>query len=70
LAGGTVETARITHEYIDTFLDKMVYLFAGKTVEHGQKIKKIHRGPLPDFVLAAALGLFLIIVLLVLTALR
>jgi len=70
LAGGTVETARITHEYIDTFLDKLVYLFAGKTVEHGQKIKKMHRGPLPDFVLAAVLGFFLIIILLLLTALR
>jgi NADH-quinone oxidoreductase subunit L len=70
LAGGTVETARVTHEYIDSFLDKMVYLFAGKTVEHGQKIKKVHRGHLPDFVLAAALGFFLIIILLLLTALR
>jgi len=70
LAGGTMETARITHEYIDTFLDKLVYLFAGKTVEHGQKIKKMHRGPLPDFVLAAALGFFLIVILLLLTALR
>jgi NADH-quinone oxidoreductase subunit L len=70
LAGGTVETARVTHEYIDTFLDKLVYLFAGKTVEQGQKIKKMHRGHLPDFVLAAALGFFLIITLLLLTALR
>jgi NADH-quinone oxidoreductase subunit L len=70
LAGGTVETARVTHEYIDTFLDKLVYLFAGKTVEHGQKIKKVHRGHLPDFVLAAALGFFIIIILLLLTALR
>ena len=70
LAGGTVETARVTHEYIDVFLDKLVYLFAGKTVEQGQKIKKIHRGPLPDFVLAAAIGFFLIVILLVLTALR
>jgi NADH-quinone oxidoreductase subunit L len=70
LAGGTVETARVTHEYIDSFLDKMVYLFAGKTVEHGQKIKKVHRGHLPDFVLAAALGFFLIVILLLLTALR
>jgi NADH-quinone oxidoreductase subunit L len=70
LAGGTVETARITHQYIDVFLDKLVYLFAGKTVEHGQKIKKMHRGPLPDFVLAAVLGFFLIIILLLLTALR
>jgi len=70
LAGGTVMTARITHEYIDAFLDKLVYLFAGKTVEHGQKIKKVHRGPLPDFVLAAALGFFLIAILLLLTALR
>jgi NADH-quinone oxidoreductase subunit L len=70
LAGGTVETARVTHEYIDTFLDKLVYLFAGKTVEQGQKLKKMHRGHLPDFVLAAALGFFLIIILLLLTALR
>ena len=70
LAGGTVETARVTHEYIETALDKMVYLFAGKTVEHGQKIKKVHRGHLPDFVLAAAIGFFLIIILLALTALR
>ena len=70
LAGGTVETARVTHEYIDTFLDKLVYLFVGKTVEHGEKIKKVHRGHLPDFVLAAVLGFFLIIFLLLLTALR
>lgn len=69
LAGGTVETAKVTHEYIDTFLDKLVYLFAGKTVEHGQKITKMHRGHLPDFVLAAALGFFIIIILLLLTAL-
>ena len=70
LAGGTVETARVTHEYIDSFLDRLVYLFAGKTVEHGQKIKKMHRGPLPDFVLAAVLGFFLVLMLLLLTALR
>ncbi|MCJ7614108.1 hypothetical protein MUO71_05030, partial [Candidatus Bathyarchaeota archaeon] len=70
LAGGTVETARVTHEYVDSFLDRLVYLFAGKTVEHAQKIKKMHRGPLPDFVLAAVLGFFLIITLLLLTALR
>ncbi len=68
-AGGAIKTARITHENVDVFLDKLVYLFAGKTVEHGQKIKKIHRGPLPDFVLAAALGFFLIIILLLLTSL-
>jgi hypothetical protein len=70
LAGGTVETARVTHEYIDTFLDKLVYLFAGKTVEQGQKLSKVHRGHLPDFVLAAAFGFFLIIILLLFTALR
>ena len=70
LAGGTVETARVTHEYIDTFLDKLVYLFAGKTVEHGTKIKRVHRGHLPDFVLAAALGFFIIVILLLTTALR
>ena len=70
LAGGTVETARVTHEYIDTFLDKLVYLFAGKTVEQGQKLRKVHRGHLPDFVLAAAFGFFLIIILLLFTALR
>jgi NADH-quinone oxidoreductase subunit L len=70
LAGGTVETARVTHEYIDSFLDKLVYLFAGKTVEQGQKLKKMHRGHLPDFVLAAAIGFFIIIILLISTALR
>jgi NADH-quinone oxidoreductase subunit L len=70
LAGGTVETAKITHEYIDGFLDKLVYLFAGKTVEQSQKLKKVHKGPLPDFVMAAAIGLFLILVLLIFTALR
>ena len=70
LASGTVETARITHDNVDSFLNQLVYLFAGKTVEHGQKIKKIHRGPLPEFVLAAVLGFFLIIILLLLTALR
>ncbi|MGD2066474.1 MAG: NADH-quinone oxidoreductase subunit L [Candidatus Bathyarchaeota archaeon] len=70
LAGGTVETARVTHEYIDSFLDKLVYVFAGKTVEHGQKIKKAHRGHLPDFVLAAAIGFFIIIILLLFTGVK
>jgi len=70
LAGGTVETAKVTHETIDTFLDKMVYVFAGKTVEQGEKLKKVHRGHLPDFVLAAAIGFFLIVILLLFTALR
>ncbi len=69
-AGGTVKTAHVTHQTIDAFLDKLVYLFAGKTVEQGQKIKKIHRGHLPDYVLAAAIGFFIIIILLVLTAFR
>jgi NADH-quinone oxidoreductase subunit L len=66
-AGGTVKTAKATHEKIDTFLDKLVYLFAGKTVEQGQKIKKISRGHLPDYVLAAAIGFFIIIILLLVT---
>ncbi|MEJ2240870.1 MAG: NADH-quinone oxidoreductase subunit L [Candidatus Bathyarchaeota archaeon] len=70
LAGGTVETARVTHEYIDTFLDKLVYLFAGKTVEQGRKIEKVHRGHLPDFILAAIIGFFIIIIILAFTALR
>ena len=70
LAGGTVETARLTHEYVESFLDKMVYLFATKTVEQGQKIKKTHRGPLPDFVLAALLGFLMIMFLLILTGMR
>jgi NADH-quinone oxidoreductase subunit L len=69
-AGGTVKTANVTHKTIDAFLDKLVYLFAGKTVEQGQRIKKIHRGNLPDYVLAAALGFFIIIILLLLTAFR
>jgi hypothetical protein len=47
-----------------------VYLFAGKTVESGQRIKKVHRGHLPDYVLAAALGFFIIMILLLVTALR
>jgi NADH-quinone oxidoreductase subunit L len=67
VAGGTVKTARATHETIDTFLDKLVYLFAGKTLEQGQKIKKIHRGHLPDYVLAAVIGFFIIVILLLVT---
>ncbi|MDH5635938.1 MAG: hypothetical protein OEY47_04660, partial [Candidatus Bathyarchaeota archaeon] len=59
-----------THGYIDAFLDRLVYLIAGKTASHGRKIKKIHRGPLPDFVLAAVIGFFLLIILLLSTALR
>ena len=70
LAGGTVKTAHITHKTIDEFLDKLVYLFAGKTVEQGERIKKIHRGHLPDFVLAAVIGFFIIVILLLLTAFR
>ena len=70
IAGGTVETARVTHEYIDSFLDKLVYLFAGKTVKQGQKIRKTHREPLPDFVLAALLGFLLVFGLLILTGMR
>ncbi len=70
LAGGTVKTAHITHKTIDEFLDNLVYLFAGKTVEQGERIKKIHRGHLPDFVLAAAIGFFFIVILLLLTAFR
>jgi NADH-quinone oxidoreductase subunit L len=70
LAGGTVKTAHITHKTIDEFLDNLVYLFAGKTVEQGERIKKIHRGHLPDFVLAAAIGFFIIFILLLLTAFR
>jgi NADH-quinone oxidoreductase subunit L len=70
IAGGTMKTARGTHKHIDTLLDRLVYLIAGKTALHGRKIKKIHRGPLPDFVLAAAIGFFLLIILLLSTALR
>ena len=70
IAGGVVKTARGTHGYIDAFLDRLVYLIAGKTASHGRKIKKIHRGPLPDFVLAAVIGFFLLIILLLSTALR
>jgi NADH-quinone oxidoreductase subunit L len=69
-AGGTVKTAHVTHKTVDEFLDKLVYLFAGKTVEQGERIKKIHRGHLPDYILAAAIGFFIIIILLVLTAFR
>lgn len=69
-AGGTVKTAHVTHKTIDTFLVKLIYLFAGKTVEQGERLKKIHRGHLPDYVLAATIGFFIIIILLLLTAFR
>jgi NADH-quinone oxidoreductase subunit L len=70
IAGGAVKTARGTHGYVDAFLDRLVYLIAGKTASHGRKIRKIHRGPLPDFVLAAVIGFFILIILLLSTALR
>jgi NADH-quinone oxidoreductase subunit L len=69
-AGGTVKTAHVTHKTIEAFLDKLVYLFAGKTLEEGRKLTKIHRGHLPDYVLAAAIGFFIIIILLLFTAFR
>jgi NADH-quinone oxidoreductase subunit L len=69
-AGGTVKTAHVTHKTIDAFLNKLVYLFAGKTLEEGRKLTKIHRGHLPDYVLAAAIGFFIIIILLLFTAIR
>jgi NADH-quinone oxidoreductase subunit L len=67
VAGGTVKTAHVTHKTIDSFLDKLVYLFAGKTVEQAQKVEKTHRGHLPDYVLATAIGFFIIIILLLVT---
>jgi hypothetical protein len=39
-------------------------------VEQGEKLKKAHRGHLPDFVLAAAIGFFIIIILLLLTGVK
>jgi hypothetical protein len=51
-------------------LDKLVYIFAGKTVEQGERIKKAHRGHLPDFVLAAVIGFILVIILLLFTGVK
>jgi NADH-quinone oxidoreductase subunit L len=69
-AGGAVWSAKGTHKHADALLDELLYLVAGRTVHHGSKIKKVHTGSLPHFVMAAVLGFLFLCTLLLLTMLR
>ena len=69
-AGGAVRSAKGTHKYADAFLDKLLYLVAGHAVRHGSRIKRVHTGSLPHFVMAAVLGFLFLCILLLLTVVR
>lgn len=69
-AGGAVRSARGTHKYADALLDKLLYLIAGHAVRHGSRIKRVHTGSLPHFVMAAVLGFLFLCILLLLTVFR
>jgi NADH-quinone oxidoreductase subunit L len=67
VAVGSMKLANITLRRFDSTLDKITYLTAKATAFHSLKIKKVHGGALPQFVLAAVLGFFLLCILLLLT---
>jgi NADH-quinone oxidoreductase subunit L len=67
VATGVTKLASITLENFDATLDKLTYVVAQATAFHSLKIKRIHSGGLPHFVLAAVLGFFLLCILLLLT---
>lgn len=69
-AGGAVRSARGTHKHAEVLLDKFLYLIADRTVRHGMRVKNLHTGSLPHFVLAAVLGFLFLCVLLLLTMFR
>jgi NADH-quinone oxidoreductase subunit L len=67
VAGHTMIVAKGTHKHLDTFLDELCYIFAGRVMLHGSRIKKMHTGALPHFVVAAVFGFFILCILLLLT---
>jgi len=69
-AGGAVRSARGTHKHAEALLDNLLYLIAGRAVRHGSRIRKVHTGSLPHFVLAAVLGFLFLCILLLLTVFR
>ena len=67
VAVGSLKLANVTLRHFDRTLDKITYLTAKATAFHSLKVKKIHGGALPQFLLAAILGFFLLCILLLLT---
>ena len=67
VATRSMQLAIITLGYFDSTLDKMIDLLAQGAALHSLKIKKIHGGALPQFVLAAVLGFIFLCILLLLT---
>ncbi len=67
VATRSMQLAIITLGYFDSTLDKIIDLLAQGAALHSLKIKKIHGGALPQFVLAAVLGFIFLCILLLLT---
>jgi len=67
VASGVMRLARFSLLNFDAGLTRLIHLTAEMTAYHSLKIKRIHSGALPHFVLAATLGFFLLCILLLLT---
>ncbi len=67
VADNAMRLARFTLLNFDVTLTRLTHLIAEATAYHGLKIRRIHSGALPHFVLAAALGFLLLFILLILT---
>lgn len=69
VAGGAMRATQSTYKYLEVSLDRLCYLVAEGVAFHGRKIKGMHTGILPHFVLAAVLGFFFLCILLLFTVL-
>lgn len=69
-AGGAMRSAKGTHKHAEALLDRFLRLIAGRTVRHGARVRSLHTGSLPHFVLAAVLGFLFLCILLLLTVFR
>ncbi len=67
VAGGVMKLAHVSLIKFDATLTKLTHLTAEMAAYHSLKIKRMHSGALPHFVLAAVFGFLFLCILLLLT---
>ncbi len=69
-ANGVIRLAYGTREYLDVFVDEILYIAVNRTLSSASKIKKTQYGSLPRLLAAALIGFFILLILVMITMFR
>jgi len=69
-ANGVISLAHGTREYLDVFVDEILYIAANRTLLSASKLRKTYSGSLQHFIAAALLGFLILLILIIATMFR